>query len=110
MVIQRGNPVEIAFANDLTGFASAFGASFANAVQMAVEAHPAIRGFPIQVTVVDALCGDPGADVAAATAIVSNPQNVGVVGQVCTFGFERALPVYESAGCTVALDAASATA
>jgi ABC-type branched-subunit amino acid transport system substrate-binding protein len=97
VVIERGEPVEIAFANDLSGFASSFGVSFANAVQMAVEAHPAIRGFPIRVNVVDAPCGDPGADVAAATAIVSNPQNVAVLGQVCTLGFDQALPVYEAA-------------
>jgi ABC-type branched-subunit amino acid transport system substrate-binding protein len=98
VVIQRGEPVEIAFANDLSGFASSFGQSFANAVQMAVESHPAIRGFPIRVNVVDAPCGDPGADVAAATAIVSNPQNVAVLGQLCTFGFDQSLPLYEATG------------
>ena len=98
VVVPRGQPVEVAFANDLTGFASSFGTSFANAVQMAVESHPAIRGFPIQVNVVDAPCGDPAADVAAATSIVANPRNVAVLGQLCSFGFEQALPVYESAG------------
>ena len=35
VVILRGEPVELAFANDLTGFASSLSASFANAVQMA---------------------------------------------------------------------------
>ena len=98
VVVPRGAPVQIAFADDLTGpLASSFGVSLANAVQMAVDAHPAIRGFPIQVNLVDAPCGDPDADVAAATSIVANDQNVGVLGQLCSTGFDQALPVYQSA-------------
>src|SRR5262245_47157686 len=98
VVVPRGAPVQIALADDLTGSASGIGASVANAVQMAVEAHPAIRGFPIQINLVDAPCGEPTTDVAAATSIVANSQNVGVLGQLCSFGFEQALPIYESAG------------
>jgi ABC-type branched-subunit amino acid transport system substrate-binding protein len=97
VVVPRGQPVQIAFADDLTGSASGFGASLANAVQMAVDAHPAIRGFPIQINLVDAPCGDAAADVAAATSIVANGQNVGVLGQLCSSGFDQALPVYQSA-------------
>jgi hypothetical protein len=95
--VPRGQPVQIAFADDLTGPASGFGASLANAVQMAVEAHPAVRGFPIQINLVDAPSGDPAADVAAATSIVANSQNVGVLGQLCSTGFDQALPIYQSA-------------
>jgi len=98
VVVPRGGPVQIAFANDLTGFAAGFSASLANAVAMAVEAHPAIRGFPIRISVVDAPCGDPAADVATAIGIVSDPQNVGVLGQLCSLGFDQALPIYDSAG------------
>jgi len=98
VVVPRGQPVQIAFADDLTGSVSGFATSLANAVAMAVDAHPAIRGFPIQINLVDAPCGDPAADLAAATSIVSNSQNVGVLGQLCSVGFDQALPVYESAG------------
>jgi ABC-type branched-subunit amino acid transport system substrate-binding protein len=97
VVVPRGQPVQVAFADDLTGSASAFGTSLANAVQMAVGAHPAIRGFPIQVNLVDAPCGDPTADVAAATSIVANSQNLGVLGQLCSTGFDQALPLYQAA-------------
>lgn len=97
VVVPRGQPVEVAFAVDLTGFASGLATSLENAVQMAVDAHPAVRGFPIQVNVVDAPCADPAADVAAATSIVANPQIVGVLGQLCSFGFDQALPVYQTA-------------
>jgi ABC-type branched-subunit amino acid transport system substrate-binding protein len=98
VVVPRGAPVQVAFADDLTGpIASTFGISFADAVQMAVEAHPAIRGFPIQINLVDAPCGEPTPDVAAALSIVANSQNVGVLGQPCSLGFDLALPIYQAA-------------
>jgi len=97
VVVPRGQAVEIAFADDLTGFASGFGVNLANVVQMAVSAQPSIRGFPIQINLVDTPCGDPTADVAAATTIVANTQNVGVLGQLCSQGFDQVLPIYESA-------------
>lgn len=107
VVVERGQPVQIAFANDLSGFAQDFGVSFANAIQMALEAHPKIRGFDVQLNTVDAPCGDPAADIAAAVAISANPENVGVLGQVCSFGFEAALPIYEAAGLAVISGSAS---
>ena len=97
VVVSRGRPVEVAFADDLTGSASGFSVSLSNAVEMAVDAHPAVRGFPVQITLVNAPCGDPTADVAAATSIVANAQNVGVIGQICSTGFDQALPVYQAA-------------
>jgi len=96
VIVPRGQPVEVAFAADLTGSANGFTASLANAVQMAVEAHPAIRGFPIQINLVDPPCGDATLDVAAARAIVADTQNVGVFGQFCSSGFDQALPAYQA--------------
>ena len=107
VVVERGQPIQIAFANDLSGFAQDFGVSFSNAIQMALEAHPKVRGFDVQLNIVDAPCGDPAADAAAASAIVANPQNVGVLGQLCSFGFEAALPIYEAAGLAVISGSAS---
>lgn len=110
VVIQRGQPVQVAFADDLTGFGSGFAVSLANAFQMAVEAHPTIRGFPVQINLVDAPCGDTTADVAAAVSIVANSQNVGVLGQLCSFGFDQALPVYQSGGLVTITGSATADA
>ena len=101
VVVERGQPVQIAFASDLSGPTQEFGVSFSNAIRMALDAHPKIRGFDVQLNVVDASCGDPAAGAAAAAAIVANPQNVGVLGQVCSFGFAAALPIYETAGIVV---------
>ena len=98
VVVPRGQAIQITLAYNLTGFASSLSTGIANAVQMAVDAHPTIRGFPIHVNLVDAPCGDPPADVAAAHNIAANLQNVGVLGQLCSGGFDQSLPVYESAG------------
>jgi ABC-type branched-subunit amino acid transport system substrate-binding protein len=97
VVVQRGQPVEVAFTPDLTGLTSSFAASLENAVQMAVEAHPAIRGFPIQINVVNTPCGDSTADLTAAMSIVGNAQNVGIVGPFCSTADAVALPLFEAA-------------
>jgi len=96
-VVPRGQPVQAAFAADLTGLTSGFATSLGNAVQMAVEAHPAIRGLPIQMNVVNTPCGDSTADLTAATSIVANTQNAAVLGPFCSTADAVALPVYEAA-------------
>jgi hypothetical protein len=98
VMVSRGQAVRIAFADDLTGSASGFGHSLANAVHMAVQAHPSIRGFPVSVVLVDAPCGDPAANLAAAESIVADPQNVAVLGHLCSPGDAVALPLYQEAG------------
>lgn len=97
VVVARGQPVQVAFAADLTGLTSAFAASLGNAVQMAVEAHPAIRGFPIQINVVNMPCGDATADLAGATSIVASAQNVAVLGPFCSTADAVALQIFQAA-------------
>jgi ABC-type branched-subunit amino acid transport system substrate-binding protein len=96
VVVHRGRPVQIAFADPL-GDAD-YPTSFANAIRMAVHAHPRIRGFRVRVNLVRAPCGDATADVAAATTITANRQNVAVLGQMCSSAFDQALPIYQAAG------------
>lgn len=97
VVVPRGQPVQVVFAADLTGLTSAFAASLGKAVQMAVEAHTAIRGFPIQINVVNTPCGDATADLTAATSIVANAQNVGILGPFCSTADVVALPLFDAA-------------
>lgn len=100
VVVERGQPVQFAFTADTTQnpvFAQ-FSNSAENAIQMAVEQHPTIRGFPIQVNHVETLCFPDSDNTASATAIVSNAQNTAVLGNLCTGGFATALPIYETAG------------
>ena len=67
---------------------------------MAIGEHPTVRGFPIQINETDPPCfsGDvAGGNLAAATGVVSNPENAAVIGNICSFGLESALPIYETA-------------
>ena len=95
VVVPHGQPVQIAFvgSSNLPDYTQ----SFKNAIQMAIGQHPTIRGFPIKINESDPSCGDAGANVAAANAIVSNLQNAAVVGHMCSSGFAPALPIYQSA-------------
>ena len=97
VVVPRGQRVQVAFAIDLTGLTSGFATSLGNAVQMAVEAHPAIRGFPIQINVVNTPCGDSTADLTAAASIVANARNAAVLGPFCSTADAVALPLFEPA-------------
>jgi ABC-type branched-subunit amino acid transport system substrate-binding protein len=98
VVVQRGGSIEIAFAPDLTGPTSSYTPSLADAVQMAVDAHPVVSGFPIQINTVNMPCGDATlADRAAAASIVGDEQNVGVIGPFCSTADAAALPIFEPA-------------
>jgi hypothetical protein len=97
-VVPRGQPVQIAFADSFTGFTSGLATSLANAVDKAVAAHPDGPRLP-----------DPDQSRRRALWRCNrgrrrrernhrNTQNVAALGQVCSTGFDQALPVYEAAG------------
>jgi ABC-type branched-subunit amino acid transport system substrate-binding protein len=96
VVVPQGQPARVALAVPLSGPLAGFGASFVNAAHMAVELHPNVRGFPVEVDPFDANCF--GTDSAAASAIVADTQILGVIGHVCSSDFAAALPIYEAAG------------
>ncbi len=108
VVVPRGQPVQIAF----TGITAegdelaAFTASFRKAIELAVALNPRIRGFAVQVNVVETSCG--GDNGAAASSIVGNEQNVAVIGHICSDGFASALPIYEAAGIVTVSGSATA--
>jgi len=110
VVVPHGQPLQIVLAADLTGFGAPFELNAQQAVQLAIVAHPSVHGFPIRLNVVNAPCGDTAADVAAATSIVTNTQNVGVLGQFCSGGFDQALPIYQAAGVVVISGSATSDA
>ena len=98
VVVPRGQPVQIAFTADTTEgpFFAEVTASIEDAIQMAIEEHPTIRGFGLQVNDVETSCG--GDNTSSATAIVSNTQDTAVHGNICSAGMVSALPIYEAAG------------
>src|SRR4051812_42321554 len=103
VVIAQGQPVQIAVAVDDSGLFSESGPSVRNAVQAAIERDPTVRGFPIQISGVDATCGGGSASALAqnatvANSVVANAQNVAVIGHACSLEAPAWLPVYETAG------------
>ena len=103
VVIPSGQAVQIAVAVDDTGFGASFGPSAREAVQMAVERHPSVRGFTIQVNAFNATCDNGSSaslatNTAVANAVVSNPQNVAVIGHACSAEAIAWLPIYQAAG------------
>jgi ABC-type branched-subunit amino acid transport system substrate-binding protein len=102
VVIRPGQPLQIVAAVDDTGFFASFAPSVREAVQMAIERHPKIRGFRIQVNAFNAPCGGGSpsslaANAATASAVVANAQNVAVIGHSCSPEASAWLPAYETA-------------
>lgn len=103
VVVSRGQPVQIAVVLDKSDVLGAlFEKGIRNAVEMAVQSRPTIRGFPIQLNDgFDAPCVTDDAvaqNAEAAAAVVANPQNVAVVGHMCSYAFAAALPP-DQGGC-----------
>jgi ABC-type branched-subunit amino acid transport system substrate-binding protein len=113
VALSRGQPVEIAVALD-----PSVSPSVANAVRMATQLIPAIRGFRVQLDPYYAPCGGDeavGPDAAVAQSVVADPQIVAVIGHECSYAFSggavaddngvcqppttsNALSIYEAAG------------
>jgi ABC-type branched-subunit amino acid transport system substrate-binding protein len=98
VVVPRGQPVQFALTVDTTHdpLIAEVSPSLENAIQMAIEQHPTIRGFRVQVNNVETDCF--GDNTFSATAIVSNAQNTAVLGNICSSGMVSALPIYQAAG------------
>ena len=103
VVVAHGQALQIAVAVDDTGLGAFFGPSVRDAVQMAIERHPRIRGFAIQVNAFNAPCSGGSAqsladNAATATAVVSDARNVAVIGHPCSPEAPAWLPTYQTAG------------
>jgi ABC-type branched-subunit amino acid transport system substrate-binding protein len=109
VVVPRGQPVQITFTADTTHvpIIADVSASAEDAIQMAVEQHPTIRGFRVQVNHVETDCF--GDNTSSATAIVSNTQNTAVLGNICSSGMVSALPIYQAAGVVAISGSATAS-
>ena len=96
VVVRRGEPVQIAAVLDTsTGVGAAYTPGIRNAIELAVQLSPAIRGFPVQVNGnFDGPCGDDSSVVIqnadTASSVVANAQNVAVIGHMCSYGFAAA--------------------
>jgi ABC-type branched-subunit amino acid transport system substrate-binding protein len=119
VVVSRGQHVEIAVALDRsTEIGAPITPGIANAIRMATQLVPSIRGFRVQLDPYDAPCGGDeavGPDASVASSVVANPQIVAVIGHECSYAFSggavlgddgfcltpatpNALAIYEAAG------------
>jgi ABC-type branched-subunit amino acid transport system substrate-binding protein len=117
--VSRGQYVEIAVALDRsTEIGAPITPSIVNAIHMAAQLFPAIRGFRVQLDPYDAPCGGDEAvapDASVAQSVVANSQTVAVIGHECSYAFSggavlddngvcqtaatpNALAIYEAAG------------
>lgn len=92
VTIAPGNPIEVAFA---MWFSWSSAQDLFDAVEMALDDYGQINGFDTQRNDYDAGC-DSVSGASAATAIIGNTQNVGVVGPFCSSSTSGALPVFET--------------
>jgi len=94
VTIPSGDPIEIAIVMD-EGWASI--QYITDTVEMAISDYGAIKGWSLQHNDYDGGC-DPTSGENAANAVVSNAQNVGVIGLDCSSSAAGALPILETAG------------
>lgn len=98
VTVHRGEAVQIAVVLDHSGILAASGSSARNAVRMAVERQPSIKGFALQLNDFDGPCHEPAIAADVAAQVVANPANIAVIGHMCSPDEHAALPVYEQAG------------
>jgi len=98
VTVHRSEAVQIAVVLDHSGILAASGSSARNAVRMAVERQPSIKGFVVQLNDFDGPCHEPGIAANVAAEVVANSANVAVIGHMCSPDEQAALPVYEQAG------------
>jgi len=98
VTVRGGEAVHVAVVLDHSGILAASGFSARNAVRMAVERRPSIKGFAVQLNDFDGPCHEPNIAANVAAEVVANPANVAVIGHMCSPDEHAALPVYEQAG------------
>lgn len=94
ITVPPGSPIEIAVAAMYD-----YGAAqdLFDAIAMAVADYGNIRGFEVQDNHYDSGCDQAGGENAA-SAIIANTQNVGVVGPFCSLSTRGAAPIFEANG------------
>ncbi|MFN2197260.1 MAG: caspase, EACC1-associated type [Anaerolineales bacterium] len=95
-VIPPGEIVYIGFAGPLSGNYKSYGEDIANAGQLAINDHPEVHGFPIQLQMRDTR-GSAEGGAEAANAFVNDPQVVAIAGHTLSTSSASAIPIYNAA-------------
>ena len=96
--VQPGEAIQIRSLNVLSGDSAFLGIGNHRGVELALQDHGKIMGFPVDLGVgVDGLCAAEGGQAAAQT-IVADERVVGVIGPSCSITATAAAPLVTAAG------------
>jgi branched-chain amino acid transport system substrate-binding protein len=93
---EKGDKIKIGMVGPTTGDYSAFGIDISRGANLAVKAHPDIKGFEIEVLVEDTQ-GTPEQGAAVANKLSADPQVVAIDGHTFSGSTEVAIPIYGDA-------------
>lgn len=96
VTINKGETIQIANVGPMTGDYSAFGIDISRGAELALKAHPQVKGFDVELLVEDTQ-GTPEQGAAVANKLAALPRLVAVAGHTFSGSTEAAIPVYEDA-------------
>jgi branched-chain amino acid transport system substrate-binding protein len=105
-VFEPGQTIRVAYVGPITGDYANFGIDMSRGAELAVNDHPTVKGFEIELLKEDTQ-GSPEQGAAVANKLAADPQVVAVDGHSFSGSTEVAIPIYDEAG--IVMMSASAT-
>jgi len=95
--IDEGKTIKIAYVGPITGDYASYGIDMTRGAELAVKAHPEVKGFEIELLAEDTQ-GTPEQGASVANKLAADPQVVAVDGHSFSGSTEVAIPIYGDAG------------
>jgi branched-chain amino acid transport system substrate-binding protein len=95
--IDEGETIKIAYVGPITGDYANYGIDMTRGAELAVKAHPTVKGFDIELLAEDTQ-GTPEQGASVANKLAADPQVVAVDGHSFSGSTEVAIPIYGDAG------------
>jgi len=95
--IQKGQTIKLGYVGPITGDYASYGTDMNRGAELAVAAHPTIKGFEVELVSEDTQ-GTPEQGAAVANKLVADPQVVAIDGHSFSGSTEVAIPIYGDAG------------
>ncbi len=95
-ITEKGQTIKVAYVGPMTADYSAFGTDISRGAELAVKAHPTVKGFDIELLVEDTQ-GTPEQGASVANKLAADPRVVAVAGHTFSGSTEAAIPIYEKA-------------
>jgi branched-chain amino acid transport system substrate-binding protein len=95
--IDEGKTIKIAYVGPITGDYANYGIDMTRGAELAVKAHPTVKGFDIELLAEDTQ-GTPEQGASVANKLAADPQVVAVDGHSFSGSTEVAIPIYGDAG------------